>query len=383
MADTGCQICLAGINAINCLGIIAKNLIRATMQMHAANNVGINILGTITLWFSGHSQSGKLLETRQLTYVTNCSSKVFISREACSELSMIHRHFPTIGEVMPSNNATSGAAHIQQPYPTASLSTPPSNDTGLTVPCSCPKCQLPPPKPDTIPFPPTEENRKKLQAWLIDYYRSSTFNMCEHQPLPMTEGPPMRLMIDPEATPVAHHKPLPVPFTLAGGNKGRAWSGCPPWCHQSSTNWRTGHLVPSNGCLPKEEWQTKEDSRLPSPQPACHTWDPPHAVPIPPGLLQPTQHKEDHLRRMEWLPQRTSACRWPPPHYLHYSMGTLPLLHCSSRIYCLRRWIHTSLWWDSCPHPPKDYVCWWLPFVVQLYWREHLAGGKLARHLWL
>ena len=47
---------------------------------------------------------------------------------------------------------------------------------------------------------------------LIDYYCSSTFNMCEQQPVPMMEGPPMQLMIDPEATPVAHHKVLPVPL---------------------------------------------------------------------------------------------------------------------------------------------------------------------------
>ena len=36
--------------------------------------------------------------------------------------------------------------------------------------------------------------------------------MCQHQPLPMMDSPPMRLMVDPEATPVAHHKPLPVPL---------------------------------------------------------------------------------------------------------------------------------------------------------------------------
>ena len=126
--------------------------------------------------FQAIPPSGQLLETRQLTQMTDCSSKVFIRREAWSELSMIPCHFPTIGEVMPLNNSTSGTAHIHQPNATASLSTPPSNDTGLTVPCSCPKNQLPPPKSD-IPFTPTEGNREKLQVWLIDYYCSSTFNM--------------------------------------------------------------------------------------------------------------------------------------------------------------------------------------------------------------
>ena len=96
MADTGCQSCLAGINAINHLGITAKDLISVTMQMHAANNVGINILSTAILRFSGHSPSGQLLKTHQLTYMTDCSSKVFLRKEACSELAMIPRHFPTL-----------------------------------------------------------------------------------------------------------------------------------------------------------------------------------------------------------------------------------------------------------------------------------------------
>ena len=50
------------------------------------------------------------------------------------------------------------------------------------------------------------------QQYLLDYYNSSTFNTCEHQTLPLMEGPPMRLMIDPHASPTAHHSPIPVPL---------------------------------------------------------------------------------------------------------------------------------------------------------------------------
>ena len=46
----------------------------------------------------------------------------------------------------------------------------------------------------------------------MDYYKSSTFNTCDHQPLPLIDGPPMRLMVDPNAEPVAHHTPVPVPI---------------------------------------------------------------------------------------------------------------------------------------------------------------------------
>ena len=71
---------------------------------------------------------------------------------------------------------------------------------------------MPPTKPTTVPFAPVAENRQKLQDWLLDYYSSSTFNVCDHQPLPMMEGPPIHLMIDANAKPVAHHNPIPVPL---------------------------------------------------------------------------------------------------------------------------------------------------------------------------
>ena len=63
-----------------------------------------------------------------------------------------------------------------------------------------------------LPFPPTDENVDKLSKWILDYYKNSTFNVCEHQALPMMSGPPLRLMIDPTATPVAKHKPIPIPI---------------------------------------------------------------------------------------------------------------------------------------------------------------------------
>ncbi len=66
--------------------------------------------------------------------------------------------------------------------------------------------------PTPPPFPITEENRGKLEEHLLHAYSSSTFNTCEHQPLPLMSGPPLRLMIDPLATPTAHHNPIPVPL---------------------------------------------------------------------------------------------------------------------------------------------------------------------------
>ena len=80
------------------------------------------------------------------------------------------------------------------------------------APCGCPRWRKPPCKLNEPPFPATEDNITSLQQWLLEYYKSSTFNSCGHQPLPLMDSIPMRLMVDPDAEPVAHHTPIPVPL---------------------------------------------------------------------------------------------------------------------------------------------------------------------------
>ncbi|CAC5390777.1 unnamed protein product [Mytilus coruscus] len=99
MADTGCQSCLVGIKVIHRLGINQTELYPVNMKMHAANNKGITILGATILRISGKDDQGRHVETRQMTYVTDNSDKLFISREACIALRMISDSFPTIGEI--------------------------------------------------------------------------------------------------------------------------------------------------------------------------------------------------------------------------------------------------------------------------------------------
>ncbi len=208
MADTGCQSCLAGIKVIQHLGLSHTSLIPVTMKMHAANNKGIKILGATILRISGRDDEGRLIETRQMTYVTDNSDKLFISREACIDLGIITDSFPTVGEV----NEVEHTATTVAPENSTTTSDGAVSVSGLTAACDCPKRQLPPPPPRELPFTASKCDRMKFQHFLLDYYGSSTFNICDHQPLPLMAGPPMRLMVDPDAKPVAHHTPVPVPL---------------------------------------------------------------------------------------------------------------------------------------------------------------------------
>ena len=189
MADTGCQSCLAGFDLLNELNIQKTQLIPVSMKMTAANNKNIEIAGALPLRITGISPSKTAHTTKQLVYFTPSARRMFLSKHACRSLGLISNNFPTIGEM-----------HAV------------SDKKSLANRCQCPVRQPPPPPPTSLPYPATEENRVKLEKYLLEYYKSSTFNTCQHQPLPMMTGPPLRLMIDQDAKPSAVHKPIPIPI---------------------------------------------------------------------------------------------------------------------------------------------------------------------------
>ncbi|MEL6802297.1 MAG: reverse transcriptase domain-containing protein, partial [Bacteroidota bacterium] len=196
--DTGCQSCLAGSSFIERLGIPKSHLLQVNMRMSAANRSRIEILGAVIIRFATKLKSGLINETRQIVYITEDTDKIYLSQEACIELGVISRNFPTIDMTEPASIDTDVAACDAK-----------SNADN----CDCPKRGLPPPKPEQLPFPVTcDDDVERLRKWLLNYYRSSSFNTCTHQTLPKMHGPPLRLMIDPQATPVAHHTPIPVPL---------------------------------------------------------------------------------------------------------------------------------------------------------------------------
>ncbi len=88
---------------------------------------------------------------------------------------------------------------------------PTLNEGDSIATCGCLKRTSPPPRPDKCPILLSIENREKIEKWLLDYYGSSTFNVCEHQPLPMMSGKPMNIHFRNDAKAKAFHSPIPVP----------------------------------------------------------------------------------------------------------------------------------------------------------------------------
>ena len=119
---------------------------------------------------------------------------------------MITEHFPTIGELEGSTQVA--AKNVKD----ITMETNEGIDGSSHTECGCPKRETPPPIPTNLPYPATEEFRADLQQYLLDRSISTTFNTCEHKFLPLIAGPPMQLMVDSNATLVAHHTPVPVPL---------------------------------------------------------------------------------------------------------------------------------------------------------------------------
>ena len=193
LADSGCQSCLGPMELLKKMNLSKENLLPVTMLMKAANNKGINIVGALPLRLSGTSPFGSTLSTRQIVYFTDSTDRFFLSKLACIKLGILSTSFPTIGETLEASDKLQ------------------SSESGITRSCQCPTRQIPPPRPTQLPYPATVDNREKIEKYLLEYYKSSTFNVCQHQNLPMMTGPPLRIMIDENAQPIAHHKPTPVP----------------------------------------------------------------------------------------------------------------------------------------------------------------------------
>ena len=155
-------------------------------------------------------------------YVTNKSDTFLSSRQTCTELGKISVSFLTIGKVDDNKSSTLNASTDKSAKKIVIATTATSTseslgwcgspESALTSNCSYLKQERPQTRSTTLPFPATEVNREKLKTWLLDYYSSSTFNICTHQLLPMMETKPLRLMINPDPSPIAHHTPVPVPI---------------------------------------------------------------------------------------------------------------------------------------------------------------------------
>ena len=191
VADSGCQSCIMPRATAISMGYSEQTILPVSLSMRGAVKEDLEIMGGVPVILKTGDKGGCVRETKQIVYLSEKIERAFLCREAMIELGMIPKDFPTIPA-----------------YP-AELCSCEGKE------CGCPKRETqPPPLQTCIPqgYQATEEDIPRLREWLIRQYKPTAFNTCENQLLPMMSGPPLKLHIDPNARPVAIHKPANVPL---------------------------------------------------------------------------------------------------------------------------------------------------------------------------
>ena len=228
LADTGAQMCVAGPSLLHALGATKNELIKLENGVSTANNAGLTLLGGLFCNIMGWTLGGKSMSTQQLIYIAEGINTLFLSKTACRDLRIIGDNFPEVGSVGGLQNGKKEPELNKEPDKKKELDVTQEPDLKSVEPtvaakqckpygqfdsfCDCPRRTVTP-EPPALPFKPTAENLPLLKQFVLDYYESSAFNQCETQPLPLLQdSPALRLFIDPNAKPVACHKPRPVPL---------------------------------------------------------------------------------------------------------------------------------------------------------------------------
>ena len=190
VADTGAMVMVGGMNLIHQLRVKKHELIPVSYSIGGVGNGQLELVGGLLVNVSLGDRSHK-----QLCYIARGVSDLLLSESTMKALGIVSEDFPATDPSRP---------RVQK----CELKDDSDPDN-----CDCPVRTEPPPIPQSLPFPATEENIPKLRDWIIEKYSSSAFNCCENQKLPLvSETVPMSLYVDADARPVAHHKAYPVPI---------------------------------------------------------------------------------------------------------------------------------------------------------------------------
>ena len=161
-----------------------------------ANADTITIKGVVEGTVSAVSNTGERLYHTGKIYVASGIQDCYISCDAMRDLKIINKHFPLPGS-------------SDRPLCGLCVAAPKADEHA----CDYPRRSGPPSAPPFLPFSATEDNIPRMKVWLLEHFASSTFNQCPHQVLPVMEGPPLKIHLDPNATPRHVSTPGTVRFT--------------------------------------------------------------------------------------------------------------------------------------------------------------------------
>ena len=210
LCDTGAQVDCLNRKKLQALGLVENQLLSPEVVVGCANESPAGVLGV----FFGKvtaMEGLRKVQVQVLFYVLKEGGSI-LSRHTCEKFGIISSEFPKVGEHLPVGEDKRLGLKVNMVEKSEDVYQKEGEcDPDSELPCRCPRREFVDP-PDKMPYPPTEENRERLENWIKQYYASSAFLACKRQEMPRTEGPPMRIHTKPDAAPVVIHKPVPVPL---------------------------------------------------------------------------------------------------------------------------------------------------------------------------
>ena len=192
IADTGCSIMCSGLQLCHRLGVPLSSLLKSNVSLKVADGRALTVVGAVPVNVSVQGRPD--LVSKQLLHIVSELKSLFVSKSCLMDLGAISPDFPS----PPPRQERLEAVNEEESSPSR-------------APCGC-LTRSETPGPPKIPFEPTEENVPKLKQFIVDYYASSTMNLCSHQQLPKITGPPVHYSLKPDAKPVAIHTPAVLPI---------------------------------------------------------------------------------------------------------------------------------------------------------------------------
>ena len=100
VADTGATVVCGGTELLQGLGLRLERLLPTNLTLFTADKNSLTVLGAVPVIISVKSGDGDTATTRDLLYIVEELSSVFISRDAMSNLGIVSREFPKVASNM-------------------------------------------------------------------------------------------------------------------------------------------------------------------------------------------------------------------------------------------------------------------------------------------
>ena len=209
IANTGAEATVIGDVYRESLGIKPHMLYSPKMKLrHVAGGEIPSIIGSCWLTF----QVNRECHTEEIFFVSGIS-EIFLSLKACKGLSLVLHNFPQqvihkkLFDV--TQEQEEADTSVGQPGDVmASINVESNAETADSE-----KFEIPV-KPEILPYPPTDENIGKLEAWFLDTFK--VVFTTDMYPLRVMSGKPQHIHLKMDAVPVAVHTPIPSPAHWRG-----------------------------------------------------------------------------------------------------------------------------------------------------------------------